>query len=85
MRAYDVQRRPQTAAVVQANRKRAQARCQNLVEERAPNGFTNLADVVSPQELDEIFGGYQRIAGFNRDTLNNRPSLSVGGARGACS
>lgn len=83
VRAYDNQRRPQTAAVVQANRKRAQAQCQNLVEARAPNGFTHLDDVVSPQEMAEIFEDYQRIAGFNRDTLNNRPSLSAGGKRGA--
>jgi 2-polyprenyl-6-methoxyphenol hydroxylase-like FAD-dependent oxidoreductase len=75
--AYDLQRRPTTAAVVQANRQGALERCLNLVEERAPNGFTNLSDVVSPQELAEIFGDYQRTAGFNRDTLNSRPSLSV--------
>jgi 2-polyprenyl-6-methoxyphenol hydroxylase-like FAD-dependent oxidoreductase len=75
--AYDVQRRPATAAVVQANRQGAEGRCLNLVEERAPNGFTNLTDVVSLQELAEIVGDYQRTAGFDRDTLNNRPSLSV--------
>jgi 2-polyprenyl-6-methoxyphenol hydroxylase-like FAD-dependent oxidoreductase len=75
--AYDVQRRPMTAAVVQANRQGAEVRLLYLVEERAPNGFTSLTDVVSPQELEEIFGAYQRTAGFDRDTLNNRPSLSV--------
>jgi hypothetical protein len=66
-----------TAAVVQANRQGAQDRGLKLVEERAPNGFTNLTDVLSPQELAEIFGDYHRTAGFDRDTLNNRPSLSV--------
>lgn len=75
--AYDAQRRPVTAAVVRANRQRAQARCQNLVEERAPNGFTDLSDVLSEQELEEIFSDYQRTAGFDRDTLNHRQSLSV--------
>jgi 2-polyprenyl-6-methoxyphenol hydroxylase-like FAD-dependent oxidoreductase len=75
--AYDVHRRPVTTAVVRANRQGAETRLLNLVEERAPNGFTNLTDVISPQELEEIIGDYQRTAGFDRDTLNDRPSLSV--------
>jgi 2-polyprenyl-6-methoxyphenol hydroxylase-like FAD-dependent oxidoreductase len=75
--AYDVQRRPMTEAVVQANRQGASTRCLKLVEERAPNGFTNLSDVVSPQELEEIIGDYKRTAGFDTDILNSRPSLSV--------
>jgi 2-polyprenyl-6-methoxyphenol hydroxylase-like FAD-dependent oxidoreductase len=75
--AYDLQRRPLTAAVVQANRQGAEGRLLRLVEERAPHGFTNLSDVISPQELAEIIGDYQRTAGFDCDTLNNRPSLSV--------
>jgi len=37
-----------------------------------------MSDVVSPQELEEIAGDYKRIAGFDIDRLNNRPSLSVG-------
>jgi len=37
-----------------------------------------LSDVVSPQELEEIAADYKRIAGFDIDRLNNRPSLSVG-------
>jgi 5-methylphenazine-1-carboxylate 1-monooxygenase len=76
--AYDAQRRPATAAVVQSNRRAGPHRCQDLVEERAPHGFTDLSDVVSPQELEEIAADYKRIAGFDIDRLNNRPSLSVG-------
>jgi 5-methylphenazine-1-carboxylate 1-monooxygenase len=76
--AYDAQRRPATAAVVQSNRRAGPHRCQDLVEDRAPQGFTDLADVVSPQELDDIAGDYKRIAGFDIDRLNHRPSLSVG-------
>ncbi len=48
-----------------------------LVEERAPDGFTKLDDVISPQELAEIADAYKRTAGFDAETLNNRPSLSV--------
>ena len=80
--AYDAQRRPATAAVVQSNRRAGPHRCQDLVEERAPHGFTDLADVVSPQELEDIAGDYKRIAGFDVYRLNYRQSLSVGPAQG---
>ena len=76
--AYDAARRPATAAVVQANRKVGPEQCMELVEQRAPNGFTNLGDVISQRELEEISRSYKRTAGFDPDILNNRPSLSVG-------
>ena len=75
--AYDAERRPATAAVVMANRQLGPALCQELVEQRAPNGFTNLDDVVSRQELEEIAQRYRRGAGSDPVVLNNRPSLSV--------
>lgn len=75
--AYDTQRRPATAAVVRANRQSGPQRCQDLVEERAPNGFTRLADVVSQEELAEIAEDYKRIAGYDVAGLNGRASLSV--------
>lgn len=75
--AYDAARRPPTASVVQSNRRAGPHRCQDLVEERAPNGFVNLSDVVSRQELDEIALDYKRTAGFDIDGLNQRPSFSV--------
>jgi 2-polyprenyl-6-methoxyphenol hydroxylase-like FAD-dependent oxidoreductase len=75
--AYDAQRRPATAAVVQSNRRAGPHRCQDLVEERAPEGFIDLSDVVSRQELAEIAADYKRIAGFDVAGLNHRPSLSV--------
>jgi 5-methylphenazine-1-carboxylate 1-monooxygenase len=76
--AYDAQRRPATAAVVQSNRAAGASRCQDLVEERAPNGFGELSDVVSQQELEDIALDYKRTAGFDVDALNSRPSLSLG-------
>lgn len=74
---YDTARRPATAAVVQANRQVGPERCMEVVEERAPNGFTNLNDIISQEELEEISRNYKRAAGFDPETLNNRPSLSV--------
>jgi 2-polyprenyl-6-methoxyphenol hydroxylase-like FAD-dependent oxidoreductase len=75
--AYDAQRRPATALVVQANRQGGPERCLDIVEQRAPEGFSNLDDVVSRQELEEIARAYKRTAGFDPETLNRRPSLSV--------
>jgi len=48
-----------------------------VIEDRAPSGFTNLEDVISPQELDEIVTAYHRTAGFDPAILNERPSYSV--------
>lgn len=74
---YDTVRRPATTAVVLANRQGAMERLLNIIEERAPSGFTNIDDVISRQELEEVVGAYKRMTGADRDVLNNRPSLSV--------
>ena len=73
---YDAQRRPATAMVVQANRQVGPEQCMEIVEQRAPDGFTNLDDIVSQQELEEISRAYKRTAGFDPETLNSRPWLS---------
>jgi 2-polyprenyl-6-methoxyphenol hydroxylase-like FAD-dependent oxidoreductase len=75
--AYEGQRRPATAAIVQANRGVGPERCMEIVEERAPGGFTHLDDVISQTELEEIALSYKRTAGFDPAVLNARPSLSV--------
>jgi len=75
--AYDAQRRPATSAVVLANREVGPLRVLNIVEERAPDGFTNLDDVIGPHELEQIASSYKSTAGFDPAVLNNRPSLSV--------
>lgn len=75
--AYDASRRPATAAVVLANRQVGPERCMEIVEERAPDGFTNLDEVISPEELAAISASYKQKAGFDPATLNARPSLSV--------
>ncbi len=75
--AYDAERRPATAGVVLANRRAGPERPLDLVEERAPDGFTTLDDVISRAELEEISQNYRRTAGFDPEVLNHRPSLSV--------
>lgn len=75
--AYDEERRPATTAVVNSNRRAGPHRCQDLVEERAPNGFEELADVITRRELEDIAAEYKRIGGFDIERLNTRASLSV--------
>ena len=75
--AYDGQRRPATAAVTQANRGLGPLEVLQIVERRAPDGFANLDDVISPQELHQIATAYKGTAGFDAETLNKRPSLSI--------
>ena len=48
-----------------------------LVEERAPNGFTKIEEIISRSELETISARYKVTAGFDPDILNNRPTLSV--------
>jgi len=64
--AYEAARLPATAKVVQANRSGGPERIIDVVEERAPHGFTNLGDVVRHAELEAIVKGYAKTAGFER-------------------
>ncbi len=75
--AYDGQRRPATAQVVLANRQVGPEQCMEIVEARAPDGFTDLSAIITPQELQAISDSYKKKAGFDPATLNDRPSLSV--------
>ena len=75
--AYDAARRPETSAIVRANRQVGPERCMEIVEERAPDGFTTLDEIVSRQELEDLSRQYKRTAGFDPDVLNRRPSLAV--------
>ena len=77
LRAYEAERRPATAAIVLANRKNGPEQVMQLVEERAPNGFARIGDVLSAEELEGVAAGYKRIAGFDKDALNSRPPIVV--------
>jgi hypothetical protein len=48
-----------------------------LAEERAPRGFSNIDDVISRRELEEISLAYKADAGFDPTSLNKRSTLTV--------
>jgi len=73
---YETIRRPATAKIVEANRGQGPELPMQLVEERAPDGFERLEDVIADDELREIADRYKRVAGFAIRELNTRPSLA---------
>ena len=75
--AYEAERRPATARIVELNREVGPEQCMEIVEQRAPEGFARIEDVVRRDELEAIAARYKRAAGFDRDALNERASYSV--------
>jgi 2-polyprenyl-6-methoxyphenol hydroxylase-like FAD-dependent oxidoreductase len=73
--AYEAERRPATSELVLLNRGNGPEQVMQLVEERAPNGFKVVTDVLSQKELEDIAANYKRVAGFQVDKLNARPSI----------
>ncbi|WTW97890.1 DUF3237 family protein [Streptomycetaceae bacterium NBC_01309] len=75
--AYEADRRPATTALQQANRGMGPEVVMRTVHERAPEGFTDIEDVLSLAERTEVAAAYKRTAGFDPDALNSRASYSV--------
>jgi 2-polyprenyl-6-methoxyphenol hydroxylase-like FAD-dependent oxidoreductase len=68
--AYDAERRPMTTEIVLNNRKGGPERVIDVMEERAPDGFTEVDAVVSHAEREAIVRGYASMAGFAREQVN---------------
>jgi hypothetical protein len=57
------------------NRRNGPEQVMQLVEERAPEGYDVVTDVLSLKELEEIAAHYKRVAGFQVEGLNVRPPI----------
>jgi len=75
--AYEEARLEPTANIVLSNRKNGPEVVMQIVEERAPNGFTELEDIVSYQELEGISNRYKQIAGFDKEKLNSKIGVKL--------
>ena len=75
LEAYEAERRPATARIVLANRKNGPEQVMQLVQQRAPQGFGTIEDVLSAEELEGTAAAYKQIAGFDKDALNSRGSI----------
>lgn len=73
--SYEAERNPVTARIVLANRQNGPEKVMQMVQTRAPEGFGDISEVLTPAELEEAAAGYKRIAGFDKDVLNNRAPL----------
>jgi 5-methylphenazine-1-carboxylate 1-monooxygenase len=79
LQAYEYERRPATSRIVLANRGNGPETVMQLVEQRAPNGYARIEDVLTRAELEEAAAGYKRLAGFDKEQLNARgPIVPVG-------
>jgi 5-methylphenazine-1-carboxylate 1-monooxygenase len=79
--AYEAERRPATSDLVMLNRRNGPEQVMQLVEERAPDGYDIVTDVLSLQELEDIAANYKRVAGFQVEGLNAKPPIVQAHAR----
>lgn len=73
--AYDEARRETVNALVLANRGDGPDKVLDVVAERAPHGFDDIAQVMGRDELEEVAGAYKKMAGMDISALNNRGPL----------
>src|ERR1700761_5498483 len=78
---YEAERRPATTDLVMLNRRNGPEQVMQLVEERAPNGYKEVTDVLSLKELEDIAANYKRVAGFQVEGLNAKPPIVQAGQR----
>jgi len=64
--AYEAQRLPMCARIVEMNRQEGLDAILDLVEERAPAGFKRLEDVIDPAEIDALVRRYKAAAGHQQ-------------------
>src|SRR5689334_10229165 len=76
--AYEQRRRPIMTAVTLRNREFGPTVVMELAEQRAPNGFDDIEDVIPRHELEAISLAYKVEAGLEPASLNHRASYSVG-------
>jgi 5-methylphenazine-1-carboxylate 1-monooxygenase len=68
--SYEQTRLPMTAEIVQMNRRGGPEGVIDAVEARAPEGFSNIDDVLSFEQRKAIVRGYASAAGFAREQVN---------------
>lgn len=62
--AYEALRRPATANVVLTNRKSGPERVLDIAAARVKGPDDRIADLITPEELEEVAASYRKVAGF---------------------
>ena len=66
LEAYEAERRPLCAKIVEMNRQEGLDAILDMVEERAPQGFARLEDVIAPAEVAAFVQRYKAAAGHRQ-------------------
>jgi 2-polyprenyl-6-methoxyphenol hydroxylase-like FAD-dependent oxidoreductase len=75
LQRYDSERRPAMNDITLRNRQFGPEAALQLAEERAPNGFGRIEDVIPRGELQAIAASFSAAAGLSVDAVNGRPSF----------
>jgi 2-polyprenyl-6-methoxyphenol hydroxylase-like FAD-dependent oxidoreductase len=78
LQRYDRERRPAMNDITLRNRQFGPEAALQLAEERAPNGFARIEDVIPRGELQAIAASFSAAAGLSVDAVNGRPSFVPG-------
>ena len=77
LKRYEAERLPAMRDITLGNRTLGPEVVMQIVEERAPQGFANLDDILPPAELVARAAEFKNKAGFAVEALNARASYSV--------
>ena len=69
LQRYEQRRLPPMARIVESNRRKGIDIMLDIVEERAPQGFSSLESVLPTDELERIVGDYKKLVAQDRETL----------------
>jgi 2-polyprenyl-6-methoxyphenol hydroxylase-like FAD-dependent oxidoreductase len=69
LKRYEERRLPPMARIVESNRRKGIDIMLDIVEQRAPQGFSDLESVLPAEELEKIVGDYKRLVAQDRETL----------------
>lgn len=75
LEAYEAERREKVNKLVEVNRRDGPDVVLDIVAERAPDGFDNIGQVMSHQELKDLADRYKAVAGFDVHALNASPPI----------
>ena len=78
LKRYEQRRLPSTARIIESNRRQGIDVMMDIVEQRAPDGFTDLEKILPQTELDTIVADYKRLALQDKESLLR---LAANGAR----
>jgi len=70
---YEAERLPRTAGIVLRNRLNGPEQVMQMAEERAPQGFADISEVISHDELQAVSLRYKQLAGFDPAALRRAP------------